>query len=560
MALLLFAACSNTTSSDDDDDDLYAEEDSSSSVSVSSDDSSSSSSADSTETSSSSATNKSLASPSSLSYTQLSTTQWILTWSYTQEEKAPEDGFIVQYLDLETSEWIEVGRSNAEVYHYLLSGEEFGGYYYRVCAYDDEGTSSWTSEVWISAATTTATEETEVGLATPTSLSYSQMSSTSWMLTWSYTQDEVAETGFIIQQLDIDASEWVEVGRSNAEVYHYLLDGEEYSGYYYRVCAYNDDGNSSWSSEVYITATTTSDDVATLASPTSLSASQNSTTSWTLTWSYSQEEDAPESGFIIQQLGLSTGEWVEVGRSNAEVYHYLLNGEEYSGYYYRVAAYDDSDTSDWSDEVYIEATTTSEDEAVLASPSSLSYVQLSTTRWILTWGYTQEENAPESGFIVQQLNLSTSTWTEVGRASAEVLHYLLSGENYAGYYYRVCAYDEDGETSDWSDEVYVEATTTATAPGLASPTSLTSEVYVTDQSWVLTWEYTQNEDYPETGFIIQMLDWDEGDWVEIARTVTGVYHYLLNDPTYAGYYYRVCAYNDDGNSIWSEETFIGTIE
>lgn len=215
---------------------------------------SSSSGSDSTATSSSSATNKSLASPSSLSYSQLSTTQWILTWSYTQAEKAPESGFIVQYLDLETSEWIEVGRSNAEVYHYLLSGEEFGGYYYRVCAYDDDGTSSWTSEVYITSATTSATEETEVGLSTPTSLSYSQMSSTSWMLTWSYTQDEVAETGFIIQRLNIDESAWEEVGRSNAEVYHYLLSGEEYAGYYYRVCAYNDDGNSLWSEETFIGA------------------------------------------------------------------------------------------------------------------------------------------------------------------------------------------------------------------------------------------------------------------------------------------------------------------
>lgn len=277
-----------------------------------------------------------------------------------------------------------------------------------------------------------------------------------------------------------------------------------------------------------------------------------------LTWSYTQDEVA-ETGFIIQRLNIDESAWEEVGRSNAEVYHYLLNGEECSGYYYRVAAYNDDGSSSWSSEVYIEATTTSEDEAVLASPSSLSSAQLSTTRWILTWGYTQEENAPESGFIIEQLDLATSEWVEVGRASAEVYHYLLSGENYAGYYYRVCAYNES-DTSDYSSELYVEATTTSTAPGLASPTSLTNEDYVTDVSWVLTWEYTQNEDYPETGFIIQKLDWDEGDWVEIARTVTGVYHYLLNSPDYAGYYYRVCAYNDDGNSLWSEETFIGALE
>ena len=79
---------------------------------------------------------------------------------------------------------------------------------------------------------------------------------------------------------------------------------------------------------------------------------------------------------------------------------------------------------------------------------------------------------------------------------------------------------------------------------LAAPSGFTIEK-VTDSSWTLSWEYTRNDNRPEEGFEIQVLDMDaeSPEWEHEGNSNADVTIYKLEGTKKAGKYYRVAAYD-----------------
>lgn len=97
-----------------------------------------------------------LASPSGLTISVLSPTSVALGWT---DNCLVEEGFKIERKS-GTSTYSEIGTVGANVFIYVDSAVPQGvSTYYRVCAYDNTGTSSYSNEVWINADGTTGTSD-----------------------------------------------------------------------------------------------------------------------------------------------------------------------------------------------------------------------------------------------------------------------------------------------------------------------------------------------------------------------------------------------------------------
>ncbi|MCF0222936.1 MAG: fibronectin type III domain-containing protein, partial [Fibrobacter sp.] len=515
--LMMFAACSSTSDSlDEEDEDSPADVVKGSSSSKKGNSSSESI----TPFDSTMDVNTKLASPSDLKAIARSDTSWELQWSYIRNDGFAEEGFYILQLDIEKSQWLEVGKASAEVTHYNIKGADMSGHYYRVCAYNKAGRSAYTGEFYIEAVAAETPDATSFILASPTELTASMQTDTTWTLSWKYSRAENApESGFKIEQLDMAKSTWNEIGKSGAEVTHFVLVGKSKAGFYYRVCAYDKKGNSRYTEDLFVTKPESEAPVSNkIASPANLSVKMLSDNTWELSWEYEPTADHPEAGFYIDQLVPSkekgkSSDWKNIGISSKEVYHFLLEGEDFAGHYYRVCAFNKDDgNSSYAKEIYIDIPKAEEvQSASLASPTNLKLSIISEGVWELTWDYSPAKRAPEDGFIIQKLQ--KGEWTDLGKSNKEVYHYQL-GIDDKELYYRVCAYNLVGEgdtktteRSSYTNEVYFTAPKAEDVQNavIASPSGLTIKS-INPSSWELAWNYTASEGVPEKGFIVEQLD------------------------------------------------------
>ncbi len=135
-------------------------------------------------------------------------------------------------------------------------------------------------------------------------------------------------------------------------------------------------------------------------------------------------------------------------------------------------------------------------------------------------------------------------FVQIATVGADVTSYSSTGlAASTTYTYRVRAYNSGGDSAESNSA----SATTLEAPALpAAPSSLTATA-VSRSQINLAWVDNANN---ETGFKIER--WDGAKWVQIATTGVNVTSFsntgLARRTTY---YYRVRAYNDGGDSEYS---------
>lgn len=178
------------------------------------------------------------------------------------------------------------------------------------------------------------------------------------------------------------------------------------------------------------------------------------------------------------------------------------------------------------------------------APSSLTATAASSSAINLNW---TDNSSNESGFQIYQL--VGSTWTQVATVGTGVTFWQDTGLTAATTYsYEVCAYNAAGDSAD--SNIASAATDAVTAAVPSAPTNLTDSVKTNGHPNVsLTWTDTSSN---ETGFLVQRSADGGATWGQLAQLAANSTSYTDSAVSSgAAYQYRVCAYDDAGDSGYS---------
>jgi hypothetical protein len=249
----------------------------------------------------------------------------------------------------------------------------------------------------------------------------------------------VSESGATLEWQDNSSAEdghevWKRIGSGNWALHTTvgpniclaeIINLAEYTRYYFRVRAYNNNGSSTWSNEISLTTL--------LKAPSNLIATANASDSIYLSWT---DNSSKESGFEIwQQEGGGNWELKSALGPNSYVTE-IVGLSSGTLYCYKVLAYNAADRSGWSNTSC--ATTQS---GVPAAPSNL---ELTGYCWEVELTWVDNSNN-ESGFNIYRQSGSAYFW--IGSVGPNITTFwdidLYCGQRWC---YRVRAFNQNGNS------------------------------------------------------------------------------------------------------------------
>ena len=178
------------------------------------------------------------------------------------------------------------------------------------------------------------------------------------------------------------------------------------------------------------------------------------------------------------------------------------------------------------------------------APTGLIATALGSNQLSLAW---IDNSNNESGFKVERKTGAAGTWSQIAAVSQNITSYINSGLAVSTeYFYRVRAYNSVGD-SEYSNEA--SAITSDGTP--EAPTNLGVILDAADSSGTISVSWIDNST-DELGFILEHSINTGGTWTQVASlsaNETFYAHTNLVDGT--EYFYRVAAFNGNGNSTYS---------
>lgn len=451
--------------------------------------------------------------PTGLDSSQVLSDRVTLNWT---DNSNNETGFRIE-MKTGTGSYSEIAAVGADVTTFTSTGlNSDTTYTYQVRAYNTAGNSEPSNEL-------TVTTPLSVP-AKPTDLAATQVSTDRVTITWKDNANN--ETGYKVERktgngpfvelsplLGVNSTSFTNTGLSNNTTYTY------------QVRAYNAAGNSDYSNTVIIATASVP------AKPDNLKITSTGTDRLTISWTDNANN---EKGFRIERRE-GSGSFSEIATVGANVTSYANTGlKKNTTYTYRVRAFNDAGNSSYSNEI------TGKTGVILTKPDGLEVSSISTDRVTITW---KDRSNNETGFIIER-KTENGSFTEIVNVRANTTSYTDTRlKNNTAYTYRIQAYNNEGR-SEFSEELKV---TTGLVPD--KPTELVVTEVSTDRVRI---EWKDNADN-ETGFRIERKT-ENGDFTEIATVRANVTNYtntsLRNRTEYT---YRVRAYNNTGNSAFSNE-------
>ena len=392
-------------------------------------------------------------------------------------------------------------------------------YYYRVRAYNASGFSGYTNE----ANTTTLPNP----IIAPGNLTATPITQTKINLAW--TDNSNIESGFKIERKPSTATAYTVIATTGANVTSLADSGlTANTKYFYRVRAFNANGNSAYATAVSATTLPFPP-----AAPGNLTATVISNNQIDIAWA---DNSGEEAGFKIERKTGDGGTYAQIATVGANVTTFsstALNAN--TKYYYRVRANNAGGNSPYSNAV--NAITFPNPPA---APGNLTATTSGQNQINLTW---VDNSGNETGFKIER-KTAISIYAEIATAGANLTSYSDTGLS-AGtqYFYRIRATNVGGQ-SPYSNEA--KATTLQSAP--IPPGNMTATTISSSQINIAWADNSGNE----AGFKIERKTGNAGTFAQIATVGANVKNYSspgLNSNT--KYFYRVRAYNNGGHSAYS---------
>jgi hypothetical protein len=468
-----------------------------------------------------------------------------LTWVYTPGT-VEEKGFQIDFYNEKENEWQAYDTVSVGNYRYVFYDTLSGTF--RVSAFNGQRRSTFSNEVIIYYKTAAADPTEKVNLGAVAQLSVSKNTSDLWLLNWVYTPGTVEEKGFQIDIYNDTKNAWEPFDTVATGTYRYLFNKEVLG--VYRVSAFNEQGQSTFSNEVIIynkASIINPTEKLDLGSVAQLTVSKNASDLSLLTWIYTPGTDV-EKGFQIDKYNESANVWERHDTVGVGTYRYVFN-DTISGAF-RVSAYNEQGQSTFSNEVSI-TNKTPMIEIDLGSVMNLSMTKNSSGSWILTWKHVQGTDV-ENGFEIDLFNDATNTWESFDSVGVGTYRYVF-GSNTPGVY-RVSAFNEKGRSS-YSNELEVQNAVTDLIH-LQKPTNLVG-IRLAPSIWQLSWNYTAIVERRENGFIIEKYDPTLLKWIVWDTVDTDVKRIVLDSVVGAVDLslgsYRVAAFDSLGRSDYSND-------
>lgn len=444
-------------------------------------------------------TNADLATPSNLKLENVGDNMWQLSWSYTNNENRPEQGFKLQSLNLDdkSPKWSDDGTTNKGVHVVKIDGNKKGGLLFHVAAKDDKGISEYSEEITIPRVTDTTSSSNSMDLAVPTSLKIDSIGVNKYQLSWSYTDNKNRpENGFKLQILDVNAKSpaWAVLDSTNKSVRFFNVDAIKHGGKYIRVAAKDSKGLSTYSDEIQVPdadTTKVAGEELDLAVPKNLVLDPLGNDEYRLSWEYTNTPKRPATGFVLQKLYIANGKnWEDVKASvGKDVQFYNLSAED-CNYYIRIAAKDSKGLSDYSNVIEIPKIGAEEgEEEVATPPSELTISRIAPSVWELSWNYSDASDDPNRKFIIQTSKLKDFKWTGLkSPIDGSVRRYYIQGRDKIETYYRMAVVN-GSDTSAFTDAIQL-------TPDISYRDYMALEVPVPSEKFILryTTAYEADQD------------------------------------------------------------------
>ena len=440
---------------------------------------------------------------------------------------------------------------------------------------------------------TSSTVPTDLKLAVPTDLEAVRLAPSVWQLSFKSSESMDA---FVVQRMPVAGGEWKDFKEVKSN--RLVLDGASKGGYYYRVASKKDKSVSDFSEEILVSTKTAYSDGIALEVP-SVTANINQEKTLELFLS----DNLPGEGIVKSAYNLDSA-----GKTVGSVYYQarFVYGNDYamdtvtapvdqfsisktfktnaelcnSFAQVRVVWKDknkESDYSEWSKPMGTKAGTESGlvnannrckaeesgntqtpeiEEDAIPAPENLVAEKMADGTWMLQWKYTPSKDRPESGFILQKLDITKNEWNTVDSTGAGVNRYIIGELKDQYNFFRVAAFDKEGVSAYSADVLASEAA--AEAEALPTPTGLTF-VRVAPSVWEMSWKFDIAKEKPETMFIIQSAKLKGFEWEKVA-VVKGENRVLvITGKDKLENYYRIATTNGSDTSLYSDAVQLTTV-
>jgi|GEM_PF-1159957 len=356
----------------------------------------------------------------------------------------------------------------------------------------------------------------------PTLTGLEALSATSARLNWQDNSND--ETGFQALRASGGQDIFHIIARTPANAREFVDSNlTEYSRWRYKVAAVKDTILSAFSQSLDITTPP--------HPPSELLAQTWSDSSLRLGW---RDNSLVETGYRIERLNSAGDTWNEIAQNQANNTFYTDIGlAEWTRYHYRVSTL----TATVSSPPCAPASA----QTGLKSPAGLRAVRTSETSIQLNW---QDRSSVEDGFEIERKDNLNREFQRIARPLPNATAFTdigLTANTTYSYHIRTA---KEGQYSIWSNEA--SATTSILRP--PAPTGLQAH---TTNSLEITLNWADNS-ANELGFIVEWKRWESIDWTfsdTVAAEITLCRVYAQDWRT--RYQFRVCAYNENGRSDYS---------